>query len=141
MGLYDRLVDAVIERARQTPHSHLPGYMERYWLIHYRNPLGLALRVHHILRSDERDFHNHPWSYLTLILRGGYFEVTPERRDGAVVGERRRWYGPGSLLWRRAGWYHRLEIPPGQTAWTLFGTGRMRRHWAFLEPDGRERPH
>jgi hypothetical protein len=49
-------------------------------------PLG-GIKLHHILRSDEdRDCHDHPWSFLSIILAGGYFEHRPDIRQGWVGG-------------------------------------------------------
>lgn len=156
-----RLVDWLIAWAMKTPYWHLEGYMNRYWILPFRfdraerrkvdtgcysirpwrNPagwllqrLGVAIRVHHILRSDDdRAFHDHPWSYLTIILRGGYVEVRPVfDKSGLYMGDSRKWYGPGSVLWRPAKSWHRLEVPAGQTAWTLFITGPYRQKWGFL---------
>ena len=128
-----RLVDRLIARAMRTPYYHIGDYMERYWLVSY-NRFGIACRVHHILRSDDaRAFHDHPWRYLTVVLRGGYTEVRPVfDRSGLYAGETRRWYGPGSVMLRGAKTWHRLELAPGRTAWTLFVTGRKRQTWGFL---------
>lgn len=149
------LVDRLIARARRTPYVHLTGYMERYWLVPYhkmrpgydgtgpvswRRPIarmlqtfGIAVRLHHILRSDKgRDFHDHPWHYCTIILRGGYWEHTPK---GC------KYHGAGSILLRRATSWHRLEVEPGKTAWTLFITGRRKQGWGFLLSDGRKVPY
>ena len=32
--------------------------------------------VHKILKSDLGDLHDHYWSYVTIILKGGYWETT-----------------------------------------------------------------
>jgi hypothetical protein len=152
--MLERLATWLIERAQRTPYYHLTGYMRRWWLVPYRSDMGdgtgpvtwrrpvakllqafdVAVRVHEILRSDEgRDFHDHPWSYLTVILRGGYWELTPiYDASGMFKGERRVWHGPGAVLFRRAQSWHHLELPPGATATTLFCTGSWRQHWGFL---------
>lgn len=131
--MLNKLIDWLIARARRTPYFHLDGYMERWWLLPY-NRFGLAVRLHHILRSDDaRAFHDHPWPYLTIILRGGYCEVRPlYDRSGLYLGETRRWHGPGTVLLRRARAWHRLELAPGLTTWTLFITGPKRQNWGFL---------
>ena len=140
--LWRRIVAALIVRARRTPYTHLPGYMERYWLLPYAwwRP---AARLHHILRSDnDRAFHDHPWTYITIILRGGYWEVQPVfDASGLFQGERRTWRGPGSVLFRRARSWHRLELPEGETAWTLFITFRYRQKWGFLVEPRHKVPH
>lgn len=139
------LVNRIIARAQRTPYIHLDGYMNRWWLLPY-NRTGYAARVHEIVSSDrERDLHNHPWPYITVILRGGYFEHTPGGRWD--VATNRRWYGPGSVLVRPANSFHRLELwrrPDGteESCWTLFLTGRKRRDtdpghscWGFMVGD------
>jgi hypothetical protein len=99
-----------------------------------------GVKLHHILRSDEdRDCHDHPWSFLSIILRGGYFEHTPH--PNFERSTQRRWYGPGSILWRPAPSIHRLElpeptrsplnVPEDNTAWSLVFTGPKKREWGF----------
>ncbi len=147
MKLLTRLVDWLIARAKRTPYIHLDGYMNRWWLIPY-NRFFPAVRVHEILRSDlprvqgrPVDFHDHPWPYLTVVLRGGYTEVKPQwDKSGLYVGDSRKWYGPGSVLFRTARSWHYLEIPPGQIAVTLFTTFGYARKWGFLlKPDAKMR--
>lgn len=127
------IADRIIAFAKRAPYRHLPGYMERFWIVPYgRGPF--AARVHHILRSDDdRAFHDHPWPYLTIILKGGYIEVTPVYdADGFYQGERRIWRGAGSVLLRGARSWHRLEIPECVDTWTLFITGPKRQSWGFM---------
>lgn len=161
-----KLADLLIAHAMKSPYVHLKGYMDRYWVVPYlrqgsvgaegcgpvcwyKRPftrvlqsLGIAARVHNILRSDDdRAYHDHPWPYLTIILRGGYWEVTPRYQGDKVVGDHRVWYGPGSFLFRKASSWHRLEVTRGQTAWTLFITGRYQQGWGFMEEPGNKIPY
>lgn len=128
------MVDWLIRWAMRTPYRHIPGYMERYWILPYKRFVPIAARLHHILRSDDdRAFHDHPWPYLTIILRGGYTEVRPVYdTDGIYLGESRQWRGAGTVLFRSAKSWHRLEVPEGETAWTLFITGPKRQRWGFM---------
>ncbi len=141
------LVNRIIARAQRTPYIHLDGYMNRWWLVPY-NRTGYAARVHEILSSDrERDLHDHPWPYISVVLRGGYFEHTLREVPGRASIPVRRWYGPGSVLVRPANSFHRLELwkrPDGteEPCTTLFITGRKRRGtdpahscWGFLVGD------
>lgn len=82
-----------------------------------------ALYLHHILSSDDlaRGLHDHPWDFLSLILSGGYWEITPEGRT---------WRGPGSVVRHKAEDYHGVECT--RPAWTLVWCGRRRRGWGFL---------
>lgn len=147
------LVDWLIARAKRTPYFHLPGYMNRWWLVPYRSagshsaagsgtvcwwrrPLArllqafdVAVRVHEILRSDDgRDPHDHPWPYLAVILRGGYIE---ERYNDAGQLVSMKWHGPGSILWRPANSWHRLTLPIDSVTTTLFITGGYSNGWGF----------
>ncbi len=62
-----------------------------------------GFRVHNILQSDDdRALHDHPFSFLTIILSGGYYEYL---NDGSMT-----WHGPGSVLWRPAATLHRIEL-------------------------------
>jgi hypothetical protein len=76
-------------------------FLVRYTLAH----IGKSrLYLHVFLRSDAgTDLHCHPWNFVSLILSGGYMEVTQ-------AGRRRK--RPGMLLFRRATWAHRVELLP-----------------------------
>jgi hypothetical protein len=126
------------------PCSSIDDYMDRWWLIGDEEDKGTTrVRVHHILRSDDdRALHDHPWDYTTVILLGGYWEHTVGTIEDylndqdAYMGDDgsvylRRWHGPGSVIRRKAEDRHRLELPDGQTAWTLFTMSPKRREWGF----------
>ena len=110
-------------------------YLERYYLFikdrgeHF--PFNVFL--HKFLKSDNDDLHDHPWPFATLILKGGYYEWTPQfGADGKKIGEIARWCGPGSFRMARATSYHRIELDPDVTCWTLFMPGVKQRDWGFL---------
>jgi hypothetical protein len=110
-------------------------YLERYYLFikdrgeHF--PFNIFL--HKFLKSDIDDLHDHPWPFATLILKGGYYEWTPQfGADGKKIGEIARWYGPGSFRVAGANSYHRIELDPEVECWTLFMPGPKQRDWGFL---------
>lgn len=146
----NRLINYLLTKTVET--HHLTGYMNRYWLFRPRNRTKLQIRLHNVLRSDKgRDRHNHPWWYLTIILRGGYWE---ERTcfssedipsSAIVIGSNsyegwiyKQWRGAGSIIFRKADTFHRLFIPENATTetWTLFITGKKKQSWGFLTRDG-----
>lgn len=94
-----------------------------------------GIRVHHILRSDvDRELHDHPFDYVSIILRGGYREITPPRTDferdmGYPV---QHVYRAPAVLFRRAESAHRLILD--RPAWTLVLRGPHRREWGFHVP-------
>ncbi len=99
-------------------------YMRRWRLIHNR---FFGVRVHCIHRSDiDRDLHDHPFSFMSILLRGSYVEET-------VDGNKRQ-YGAGSILFRSAEALHRLEVR--DPVWTLVIRGPSRRDWGFLTSRG-----
>lgn len=103
-------------------------YMERFWVVKESPLHRFSARLHKIVRSDaDRHLHDHPFHYLTIILFGGYTEVT-ENEDGIRVS---RWYGPGSVVVRRATSAHRLILPHNSYALTLFLMWKVDRQWGF----------
>lgn len=130
------------------PHQIIGGdehpYLRRWYVIP-RNPL-LNVYVHQFLRSDDdRALHDHPWWFVSLMLRGKYDEITES-------GMKRR--RAGSIAYRPAEWRHRVHLlstlvetgrddrrPHGPLirgwrttetpCWTLIVTGRRRRMWGF----------
>lgn len=116
-------------------------YLIRYSIFSCR---FFAIKVHHILVSDDACLHSHPWPFISFILRGGYteqqFAITPPKEYTAWrINHRRKvakWYGVGSLLYRHANSIHRLILPYGKTAWTLVITFRKIQSWGFFTPAG-----
>jgi hypothetical protein len=87
-------------------------------------------KVHHIASSDIPVLHDHPWSFCTLILRGGYTEITPLTDDGVCL--RRKHFGAGTFRFVRANQWHYLEVDKPDGAWTLCISFPKRQSWGFL---------
>lgn len=106
---------------------------------------AFGIFVHHMLRSDhDRALHDPPWPFVSVVLRGGYYEVHDQTLQRT---ETTRWHKPGSVLVRPAEWRHRflLESKPivyglktwwwgYAPAWTLVFVGRRCRRWGFFVP-------
>lgn len=131
-------------------------YMFR-WNIIPKNRL-LNIFLHKFVRDDDdRAMHDHPWWSMSIVLRSGYYDCRP----GPDKTEERRWYGPGSIIFRYATDRHRVELfkevwpvfevrdhPDGRysdvvdvkevprDSWTLFITGPKVREWGFWCPQG-----
>jgi hypothetical protein len=69
------------------------------------------------------DCHDHPWSFVTFILKGGYYEET---KDGVY------WRAPGSVLYRPAEFAHNVITKADDTCWSIVITSRKRRGWGFI---------
>jgi hypothetical protein len=97
------------------------------WYVIPRNPF-LCVYVHKFLRDDDdRALHDHPWPSVSVLLRGRYVEQTDAGR---------RLYTAGAVVLRRATHAHRVELPGGVPAWTLFVAGPRVREWGFHCPRG-----
>jgi hypothetical protein len=102
-------------------------YLLRWWLIPRNRWFNVYL--HCFLRSDDdRALHDHPWCWLSLVLRGAYVEHTI-----AAGGIRqRRLIEKGALRFHRPRFAHRLEVIQKRgECWTLFVTGPRVRVWGF----------
>ena len=91
-------------------------FMVRYYLLFRRRPKWFPFNIllHKILKSDLGDLHDHYWSYITIILKGGYWETN---ENGTF------WRGPGYIGFRKASDRHSLKIPKDKPAWTLLLAG------------------
>jgi len=109
-------------------------YLERYYVfLKDRKRFPFNIFVHKFLKSDPDDVHDHPWPYATLILKGGYYEWTPQfDAQGNKIGEIAKWCKPGSFRFAGARTYHRIELDPEVECWTLFMPGVKQRDWGFL---------
>jgi hypothetical protein len=122
----------VMDRVNDEP------YLERYYVfLKDRKYFPFNIFLHKFLKSDPDDVHDHPWPYATLILKGGYYEWTPEFDSAGVkVGEVRHWRGPGHFRICSSTSYHRIELASDVECWTLFMPGPQRRDWGFLTGRG-----
>jgi hypothetical protein len=104
------------------------------------------LMVHHFLPNvEERDFHDHPRSFWTFVLRGRYFDLVPCRRCAADrVGYAHphcpRCFGRGVELGEtmtagifrfRAATHRHITQAGREGAWTLVWMLPLERKWGF----------
>lgn len=150
-GLFDRVLDALFEYqeirdgCEAGTKTDNPAYLKRYFLVKngfdpersagvhsaprrsltfHRKTSGAQIYLHHILRSDaDRELHDHPWDFLSLILLGGYREESPVGRLSRKL--------PGMVLFRRAEHRHRVLLVNDRPAWTLVFTSGKKRSWGF----------
>jgi len=113
-------------------------YMKRWVFVFF----GYSIRVHHWIRSDDkRFFHCHPWNFLTIVLKGGYTDVSPSLDLFLDAQEPiRETLTAGMVKYRRAEHKHYVDVPVGG-AWTLLLAGRKKRKWGFwIKPNQFFRP-
>ncbi len=100
-------------------------YMER-WILNFG---VFTIRLHHWISSDDqRHLHDHPFWFVTMILKGAYVDISPTKSE---LLER------GAIRFRKATHQHTVSVSPDE-CWTLLLTGREKREWGFWV-DGRFR--
>lgn len=109
-------------------------YFVRRWTI--ETPAGRGLRLHHFLPDvEEMVPHDHPWWFITFVLRGGYVDVTT--REGREV--KRDVIRAPSVRFRGRSHEHRTITYAGG-AWTVIINGASGRKWGFWPAVGRWMP-
>ena len=107
----------ILDRGPSWPdYNKAEPFVVRYYLLFRNRPkwFPFNILVHKLLKSDLGDLHDHYWSYITIVLKGGYWETTEK-----------------GTFWRRAGYVgfrirsdrHSLKVSEGKPAWTLLFVG------------------
>jgi len=107
-----------------------PGvkYLTRLYVLN--TPLfGIKLHWFHAPDPDEH-CHDHPWAFLSLILKGGYTERREWFLRGVLMRQTVKTRGRGTLAFRRANAVHRIEHIQYGTM-TLIVNGPVTRVWGF----------
>ena len=132
--LFDKLMIKLDRKSLIYDRVDKELYLTRYYLfLKDRKQFPFNLFLHRFHKDDEETMHDHPWSYATLILKGGYYEWIPFFNEmGEMTCEVQKWRGPGHFRICGPDSYHRIELKPGVTAWTLFMPLKKVREWGFL---------
>jgi hypothetical protein len=97
-------------------------YMYR-WVFLFFN---YSIRIHHWIRSDDkRYYHDHPWWFITFVVKGCYTDVS-EGKSGVYIDTLKRW----DLVYRKSKHAHYVLVPP-EGCWTVMVTGKPVRKWGF----------
>jgi hypothetical protein len=100
-------------------------YLTR-WRIIQTPWFGIYL---HCIRTIDKDdaLHDHPWPFVSIILRGGYLEERPThaKRRGFL-----------SIAFRKATDLHRIVMLTRTPTWTLVFAGPRKRRWGFQTENG-----
>ncbi len=135
----------VIERTAMVP------YLIRWNIFGLgRDSKLFSIKLHKILISDDECLHDHPWWFVSIILKGSYTEwrfcTEQEYVDMARYQGRYKYdnkvgkhtigykYKAGSVLIRPANWAHRLEVQ--KPVYTLVFTFKKIRKWGFFTASG-----
>lgn len=107
------------------------NYLTRWRIV--QTPL-FGVYLHRFEGPDPRPtLHDHPWNFISFVLRGGYTEFTPPtgyERGYAYPRRVRR------VNRKRATDLHWITTLDRVPTWTLMLVGRRKRVWGYKEPDG-----
>jgi hypothetical protein len=125
-------------------------YLIRYYLFQSR---WCNIFLHQFLRSDKDDLHDHPWDFVTYLVRGSYKEQRWNEDIQSVQVTKRSNYmyddymhkvplRENTLVFRRATDQHRVvvnkdlkEKDKDQAALTFFISGPTKREWGFIKEE------
>ena len=108
--------------------GNIPYLVRWYIFLKDRKSFPFNITMHKVLVSDEPQLHDHPWDWGALILKGGYWEHTPEGKF---------WRGPGSIRFRKAEDLNWLELAKDKDGnnipcWSIFYMGKKKKDWGFM---------
>ncbi len=91
-------------------YINIKNFIQRYTILHIGK---LHIRIHKITDCDKTTlYHNHPFHYISIILKGGYSEK--------ILGDNKIYsHGVFSVICRNNMIYHRIESLKSITT-TLF---------------------
>lgn len=99
----------------------------RRWRL-FETPV-LRVYIHHILKHDEDlHTHSHPWNFISLVLKGGYWET--------LFGSGRTHRVAGSIVHRTVDDFHQvdqIDLVSGEPTgcWTLVVAYGRKQHWGY----------
>ena len=115
--MFDSRKRVILDRGPSWPdYDKAEPFMIRYYVLFRKRPkwFPFNILVHKILKEDRGDLHDHYWSYITIILKGGYWETTNKGKF---------WRPPGYIGFRSADHLHRVDLKPNTNTMTLFIPG------------------
>tara|TARA_B100002019_G_scaffold292731_1_gene316870 strand:+ start:2215 stop:2649 length:435 start_codon:yes stop_codon:yes gene_type:complete len=129
MKFLSKIFEKLGRRRVITDRSGKLPYLIRYYVfLKDRKNFPFNITVHKVLESDEPKLHDHPWNWGALIIKGGYWEHTPQGKF---------WRGPGHLRFKKAEDLHWLELAKDKQGnnipcVSVFYMGTKRKEWGFV---------
>lgn len=122
-------------------------YLIRYYVVRSK---WFNLFIHQFLRSDRDDLHDHPWHFVTYLVKGAYTENKWNEKTQQVDSVRRKNYPmllgfsrpnvQNRLIYRKATDQHQVVVDndlkreqKDQASLTLCLTGPTVREWGFIK--------
>ena len=97
-----------------------------------------GIYLHKICRPDrDRALHDHPWPFVSFLLKGWYFEETPCKEHDQNIWKCTNGLYP--VYWfnrKKATDSHRITEVEDGGVWTLVLRGKRQRVWGFYTEKG-----
>ena len=103
LSMFSNRKRIILDRGPSWPgYKAAKPFVIRFYPLFRRRPTWFPFNilVHKLLKSDLGDLHDHYWTYITVILKGGYWETTENGtflrnpyKTLQLVGETRRLRG------------------------------------------------
>lgn len=107
-------------------------YLRRFYPFKWTH----KIKIHQIFKSDlDRDLHDHPWNFFTLMLGGGYWEERPVSRKNPDGPTKVKYHNIGTFRFRRATDLHKLFLDMGPAITFVISSGKQRQ-WGFQTLEG-----
>lgn len=107
------------------------------WRLRIIQTPWFGVYLHKLCGPDPRDtLHNHPWTFVSFILKGGYTEFVPGpyyAQSHYVKRVNVKKFGSKKNPLSSFHWIAELDRTP---TWTLVFVGRRKRVWGYLDRDG-----
>ena len=143
MGKLERLLEKISHNRGQR-NSPNWAFMELFKVPNYDKPEEdylwrlriiqtpwFGIYLHKLCAPDPRDvLHDHPWPFVSFVLKGGYTEFVPGPYYAQSRYVKRMNVKPFHNSYH---WIAELDRTP---TWTLVFVGRRRRVWGYLDRDG-----
>jgi hypothetical protein len=113
------------------PDAHGEAYLHRLRIV---NTPWFGINLHDIhLPDTDKDPHDHPWNFVSVVLRGGYGETL--YTYDTVRSVRSKVWRRGSIHRMRTRSFHHIhKVEPGTR--TLVFTGKRSKAWGFQTRTG-----
>ena len=108
----------ILDRGPSHPeYNKAKPWMARYYILFRKRPRWFPFNIfiHEMINNDHGEgVHNHTCPYITIIIKGGYWETTSKGKF---------WRPSGHIGFRSADHFHRVDLKPNTNTMTIFIPG------------------
>jgi hypothetical protein len=106
-----------------------PPNPPQLWRLRILDTPWFGIYLHKWYLPDNQPFHNHPFNFVSFILRGGYYEGFYGNPRGTIYRRFGHWHKTSH------GTFHKVLVLEETPTWTLIFRGRRLSTWGFKVDD------